>query len=174
VAAGRHGQDPAQSPALSGALDPSDVAARLRAARESEAPGRLSAEPEPLLRTGSAGSPPIAHRDIKPENTQPVRLVEVPVPDLTSPEERFRCEPYAAVIRAQVCLTRQHQHGHQIALSGKNAGKVVRHGASGRRPAVRRADFGFCRDCELGRRVVAQLQPAAQDEGVAPPENGAA
>ena len=130
---------------------------------ESEAPGRLSVEPAPTLRTGSTGSPPIAHRDIKPENTQPVRLVVVPVDRLTSPDERFRCEPYSAVIRAAVCLTRQHQHGHQIALSGKNAGKVVRHGASGRRPAVRSADHGICRDCEIGRRVVSQLQPAAKD-----------
>ena len=82
-----------------------------------------------------------------------MQLHPVPVERLTSVDDYFRCEPYAATITAETCLQRQVGHDGKIAISawGKaHPDKVESH-------AFRRSWFGACADCELGGRVAAQL-----------------
>ena len=82
-----------------------------------------------------------------------VQLHPLPVDRLTSLDQHFRCVPYSATITAETCIERQNGHNGKIAISawGKaHPDKVESH-------AFRRSFFGACADCELGRRVAAQL-----------------
>ena len=78
----------------------------------------------------------------------------VGVDELVSPTQMFRCEPYAATIRASVCLGRQAEHGERVQIGAR--GQVERR-ARTKRQAHKKLDRGKCALCSLGERVRAQL-----------------
>ena len=88
-------------------------------------------------------------------------LEATPVAELQSLGDRFRCEPFNAVIAAGVCLARQ--RGSSGAAPGAfkpgrgNRSAAIDAGTKGRM-------FERCKNCVLGRSVAARvevMQPSA-------------
>jgi len=85
----------------------------------------------------------------------------VEVAELSRPEQRFRCVPYAAILRAGQCIERQKEHksygiDHYRVADGRRrtyqTDSERRRGNPGGRTYL-----GKCRDCELGQQVAARL-----------------
>jgi len=76
--------------------------------------------------------------------------------------DRFRCEPYAAVLRAAVCVERQRLHGAAFQVGSWGGLEYDRPAKGSKRQG--RANFGKCGNCELGRRVLAKLEAVAETE----------
>jgi hypothetical protein len=67
----------------------------------------------------------------------------VPVEQVSSPDDRFRCKPYGAVLTARACLSRQ----DLAALPGDQ----------------RKEDYVFCQGCTLGETVRAKFTVPVED-----------
>jgi hypothetical protein len=74
----------------------------------------------------------------------------IPVVALTSPQEYFRCVPYSAAIRGEVCLRRQRDRVLQ------------------RSHGVESALHARCVSCELGANVAARVGDQVEDRGAVP------
>lgn len=132
-------------------MAPNSVADRLKAARAAT----LASTPSPIAST------PLPIATSSP-TTQPVRLTVIAVDELVSLEQRFRCVPYAAIIRSGECVRRQVDHGGRVQIGGPRGttAKVWKPGMSKMR--TRPVNHGRCGDCELGRHVIAQLEGATR------------
>lgn len=80
--------------------------------------------------------------------TEPVRLALVDVVAVRSPLDRFRCEPYRAVLTAQSCVDRQ----GVAAVQMKQLSSRTR-GSSAREANAKRADYFLCRECPVGAEI---------------------
>ena len=110
-------------------------------------PGRALFRHDVVTRLAAArASVPVA-----PGPRPVVRLAVLPVSDLADVDDRFRCEPYAAIIRAAVCLERQREQG--LMQTHFRIGSQLRERAAGGIHAY----VSKCRDCELGRAVAARV-----------------
>lgn len=92
-------------------------------------------------------TPPIA---LHAKGPVPSLLVALPVEQLTSPLQRFRCVPFSAVLAASTCIERQKLAGGTFAPT--SAGVQARAAANA---AAR------CKSCPLGRSVAAQIARAS-------------
>lgn len=92
-----------------------------------------------------------------------VHLPVLPVTELSSPADWFRCVPFAATITAGTCIARQHA-ADPARRDGLPVGRAMVAGAANRA-------FGRCRNCELGRGVASRLKgvlmPLASTKGAA-------
>lgn len=90
-----------------------------------------------------------------PLKSEPVRLVAVPVEELTSPTQHFKCVPYDATITGKFCLDRQadEQGDYFKRLDGK---RLPRTSSDSRAQNTGRA-HAKCRDCALGRAVAERV-----------------
>lgn len=77
------------------------------------------------------------------------RLVVLPADEITSPSDRFRCEPYKAILLASACVARQDAAVRQ---TQQDLRKPVGDRISG--------DYEKCLRCLLGARVALQLELA--------------
>lgn len=81
----------------------------------------------------------------------------VPVEQIASPESRFRCVPYASVIAARDCVKRQAVASGSLSPEERTSTGGARSWVTGGGGGFLRAQFGRCRDCELGRAVQRRL-----------------
>jgi RNA polymerase sigma factor (sigma-70 family) len=100
----------------------------------------------------TAPSPKRVSLPVVPASYVPLEVVSVA--DLVRPDQRFKCVPFSAVIRASQCLERQGVAGSRVKIgSTKGTGARVHeidHNARSRQ-------FERCKDCELGRQVAARV-----------------
>jgi hypothetical protein len=83
-----------------------------------------------------------------------VLLAIVPVAQLVDATQRFRCEPYSAIIRAELCVNRQAEQGVVGVTHYRCGNKLMPYGKTGSWNKVNgRAYSGKCGDCEQGRSV---------------------
>lgn len=84
----------------------------------------------------------------------PVLPPAVPIPQVRSGADRFRCVPYSCILSAESCFTRQVRAGANFAAKGKGKGRVD----SERRAALQAGgSYRACVDCADGRAVVARI-----------------
>lgn len=86
----------------------------------------------------------------------PVRLLVLPVEQLTAADQRFRCVPYAATITASTCTDRQ-----RLARDGLPNRRTSRGGdadwSCGRSASWVSKTFIHCKACPLGAEVAAAI-----------------
>lgn len=91
---------------------------------------------------GNRRLPVLSEGAVAEDNTgsfdQPAMVPE----DVRTPDSYMRCVPYNATFRAQVCLERQQQ---------------AMQPATGRERLFGKANVSRCKDCELGKSVVATI-----------------
>ncbi len=82
---------------------------------------------------------------------------------LEHPDQRFRCVPGSAILRAWQCVQRQkdqQSYGVDYYRGADGRRRTYKHDKECGRPSrvAGRTYLGKCRDCELGRQVAARLE----------------
>lgn len=147
-----------------------DLKRRLGVVRGHASSSLLAAMLDPARDDARRG--PTLHRLLEGHR---LRLVPVPVTELTSRPQPFRCVPYSATISAATCLERQRRHGRRYikaAPTGCIEGESQTNRTDCSYERYGYLDFGRCRDCQLGRQVQQVLAEASR--GTAVPVSGPA
>jgi hypothetical protein len=121
--------------------DPAEYEAETPTDAPAPAPRRLPLVPEQ--------APPIVLR--APPPPPPAHLYARPIAQLTSAEQRFKCVPFSAVLSASTCIERQ---------SAANVGRQARTSAGVQARAAANV-VSWCRNCDLGKSVAAQIARVA-------------